>query len=73
MKIFVKVKPKAGEEKVEKIDSTHYVVHTKEIPEKGKANEGIIRLLSTYFSIPQSNIQIISGQKSRTKIIFIET
>ena len=30
MKLFVKVKPKAREERVEKTDETHFIVHTKE-------------------------------------------
>lgn len=72
MNILVKVKPKAREEKVEKIDDIHYIVHTKEIPEKGRATEGVVRQLSKYFSIPKSKIVIISGQKSRTKTFYIE-
>jgi uncharacterized protein YggU (UPF0235/DUF167 family) len=71
MKIFVKVKAKAREEKVEKTDEVHFVVHTKDIAEKGKANEGVIRLLSHYFSIPKSHIYIISGETSRLKVINI--
>lgn len=69
MRIFVKVKPKARIEKIEKVDDIHYVVHTKETPEKGKANEGVIRLLSKHFSISKSNIIITSGKTSRLKII----
>ena len=72
MNITVKVKPKAREEKVEKLDNTRYVVYTKELPEKGKANKGIVRLLSKYFLISQSKIMIVSGQKSRTKIVNIK-
>lgn len=71
MKIFVKVKPKAREEKVEKIDENHYFIHTKNRAEKGKANEGVVRLLSVYFSVSKSAIKIASGKTSRLKIIDI--
>lgn len=71
MKLFIKVKPKARQEKVEQIDKDHLIIHTKEIAEKGKANEGVIRLLSLHFSVSKSQIAIISGQKSRTKIVTI--
>jgi uncharacterized protein (TIGR00251 family) len=71
MNIFVKVKPKARQEKIEKIDETHYVVHTKNIPEKGRANEGVIDLLAQYFSISKSNIIITSGKTSRMKVVVI--
>lgn len=73
MKLFVKVKPKAREDKVERTDETHYVVHTKSIPEKGKANKGVIQLLANHFKITQSQIQIVSGTTSHVKIITIHT
>ncbi len=71
MKIFVKVKPKAKEEKVEKIDDINFNVKVRELPEKGKANRAVIRALADYFNIGQSNIQIVSGSKAKLKIIEI--
>jgi uncharacterized protein YggU (UPF0235/DUF167 family) len=71
MNLIVKVKPKARDEKVEKIDDTHYVIYTKNIPEKGRANEGVIQLLSKHFSVPKSRITIISGKTSRLKGVLI--
>ena len=71
-RIIVRVKSKSREERVEKIDNSHYIIHVKEIPEKGKANEGVIRSLSKYFSISKSKIVIISGHQSHTKAIFVE-
>jgi len=71
MEIFVKVKPASGEEKVEKIDEAHFVVSVKELPVKGLANKGIVRVLSGYFSVPQSKVRIVSGHFSRQKVIKI--
>ncbi|PIZ87317.1 MAG: hypothetical protein COX92_01455 [Candidatus Nealsonbacteria bacterium CG_4_10_14_0_2_um_filter_40_15] len=71
MKIFVRVKPKAKEEKVEKIDDINFNVQVRALPEKGKANRAVIRALADYFNIGQSNIQIVSGSKSKLKIIEI--
>lgn len=71
MKIFVRVKPKAKEEKVEKIDDINFNVQVRALPEKGKANRAVIRVLAGYFNIGQSNIQIVSGSKSKLKIIEI--
>ncbi|MCX6730916.1 MAG: DUF167 domain-containing protein [Candidatus Roizmanbacteria bacterium] len=73
MKIFVKVKPKAREEKIIKIDSTHYLVHIKEAPEKGKANKAVIERMSEYYNIPKSHFKIISGLTSKQKSIEITT
>jgi len=72
MKIFVKVKPKAREEKVEKVDDINFRVSVKQSPEKGKANLATIRALADYFNISQSKISIVSGSTSRLKIIEIE-
>ena len=51
MKIFVTAKPNAREDKVEKIDDTHFVVWTTELPVKGQANFAIIKLLAEYFGV----------------------
>lgn len=72
MKIFVKAKPKAREEEVLKVDENHFIVAVKEPPVDGKANEAIVRVLSEYFKIPKAQVRIISGQKSRQKIIEID-
>ena len=52
MKIFVKAKPNAKVERVEKIDETHFVVAVKEPPLRGKANAAIVSALAEYFGIP---------------------
>jgi hypothetical protein len=38
-------------------------------PQKGKANQSLIKFLSQHFKIPKKNIAIISGEKSRDKKI----
>lgn len=71
MKIFVKAKPNAKEEKVQKIDDSHYLVAVKEPPVQGRANRAIIEALAAYFKISPSQINIVSGYSSRNKIIEI--
>jgi len=41
-------------------------------PEKGKANEEIIKKLAGHFRVPRNRVKIISGLKSKNKIIEIE-
>ena len=71
MKIFVTAKPNAREDKVEKINDTHFVVWTTELPVKGQANFAIIKLLAEYFSVSRLNIKIISGWTSRQKVVVL--
>lgn len=71
MKIFVKAKPGARKESVEKISENTFLVSVKEPPEKGRANQAILKALAAYFKIPVSNLTIVSGVTSRNKIIKI--
>jgi len=40
-------------------------------PEKGKANLELIKKLAKHFKVPSSQIRIVSGLKSRRKIVEI--
>lgn len=71
MKIFLKVKTKAKIKKLIKIDETHYIISISSPPENGKANKEIIKTLAKYFDTSISRINIISGEKSKEKIIEI--
>lgn len=72
MKIFVKVKPKAKEEIVEKIDDANFKVSVKEPPVQGRANRAVVKALADYFNASQSNVRIISGFTSKLKTIEIK-
>ncbi len=71
MKIFVKAKPSAKEEKIEKISENSFVVSVKEPPVQGRANEAIIKALANYFNVSKLNVKIVSGWTSREKVIEI--
>lgn len=71
MKIFVKTKTHAKKEYVEKIDENHYVVAVKEMPTEGRANKAVIEALAEYFKVKRSEVNILSGFKSKQKIIQI--
>jgi len=73
MKIFVKAKPFAREEKIVKIDDEHYEVSVTEPPVKGKANRAIVKALAEHFRVSMSDITIISGHFTTQKVINIET
>lgn len=78
MRIFIRAKLKAKEERVEKVkvqkltgEETQYLVSVKELPVDGKANEAIIRVLAEYFKVPKSQVRILAGRASREKIVEI--
>lgn len=71
MRIFVKARPLAGEEKVEKIDDQHYYIWVKEPPAKGLANRAIVKAAAEYFKVPVSTVKIVSGFTGRQKVLLI--
>lgn len=71
MKIFVKATPNAKEERVQKIDETHFIVSVKEPPKQGKANRAITKALARHFKTAPSNIKLISGFSAKQKVFEI--
>ena len=71
MRIYVKVTPRAGKNEVVKISEGEYKVKVTAVPEKGKANEAVIKLLADYFNISKSSINIIVGKTAKIKIVDI--
>ena len=86
MKIFVKAKPGAKENKVtppplklfESGPASHeasqdtYSVSVKERPVDGRANEAITKLLAEYFKVPRSHVRLLSGTTSKRKVFEIK-
>ena len=68
MKKTVKVKTKAKEEKVVEVGERSFEVWVKALPEKGKANTAVVKLLAKYFKMSQNNIKIIVGKTNSRKI-----
>lgn len=71
MKVFVKVKTGAKKETVKQIDFNNFVVAVSARPEKGKANEAVLKALSEFLKIPFWRFGIVSGYTSKEKIIEI--
>ncbi len=84
MKIFVKIKPRAKVESVERVrqpslglkgtadEVVVYKVSVKEPPVDNKANEAVVRVLAGYFDISRSSVRLVSGQTSKQKIFEID-
>jgi len=68
MKIQVKVKPNSRTEELSR-EGTSFIVKVKEPPKEGRANQAVIKLLAEHFGVPQSQVRILSGFKSKNKVI----
>ena len=74
MKIAIKVKAGAKKDEIisyEKQDDGDYILKlsVKQVPENGKANEAVIKLLAKEFRMRREDIQIVSGARSSTKLV----
>ena len=68
MKIHVKVKPNSRTEELSQ-EGDSFIIKVKEPPKEGKANQAVIKLLAEHFGVPHSQVRILSGFRSRNKII----
>jgi hypothetical protein len=73
MKISIRVKPNAKENKVEKTGRNQFSVWVKAAAKEGKANKEVIEVLAEHFKVPKSCISIITGLTSKRKIVEIDT
>ena len=65
--ISVKVKTRSRQSKVEPLGVAEYKVWVTEVPEKGRANEAVIELLSEHLGRAKSTIRLVSGASSTRK------
>ena len=70
--IKVKLHPQAGRNSIDGIQEGKLKVNVTSPPEKGKANEALLKLLSRILGIAKSNIEIVSGETSREKVILVK-
>jgi len=71
LKISVKVKAGAKQERVQKLSPQEYNLWVKAPAKQGLANQAVIALLSGYLSTPKSCITILKGRSCARKIIEI--
>jgi len=72
MLIKVKVFPNSKRQEIIKKSEDSFEIRVKEKPEKGRANREVLKVLGSYFKIPESKIRLIRGFKKRNKIFEIK-
>jgi len=71
-KLSLTIKPGSSQEKIVENNDGSLVVYLRAKPHDGEANTALIKLLSKHFHIGKTSITIISGAKSRNKVIEIQ-
>ncbi|MBE0430872.1 MAG: DUF167 domain-containing protein [Dehalococcoidia bacterium] len=70
MKVRIRVRPNSRTEEVTR-EGDGFMVNVKEPPHEGRANRAVIKLLAGHFGVPQSRVTILSGLRSRDKVVEI--
>lgn len=68
MRVAVKVITHASRDAIEKLGEGKYKVWVRALPEKGKANEMVLKLLALELEVPVSKIKLVSGSTSAQKV-----
>ena len=67
-RINLRVIPRAKQTKIVGTDGV-YRVYITAAPVDGAANAAVIKILSEYFDVPKTQIQIVRGQTARDKVV----
>ncbi len=71
MRIYIKVIPRSSEIKVEKFSEGEYRIKLTAPPVEGEANKQLMDVLAKHFGVSKSQIAIVGGKSTRTKIVDI--
>jgi len=76
VRIAVRITPKARRDGIEGLADTaaggaELRVSVTAVPEDGKANRALVKLLAKLWGVPKSAVEIVSGETDRHKILSI--
>ena len=74
MKLAIKVTTNAKQDHVKEggvnaFGNRVLKIKTTAVPQDGKANEAVIRIVSDYFKVKRGAVKILSGETARLKIL----
>ena len=72
MNLNVRVQPKSNRNSVEIADDDTVRVRVTAPPDRGKANDAVVRLLASKLGVSKSVVRIVRGHTSRSKVIQVE-
>ena len=67
----IKVHPKASRAKIVANDE-FFDIYVTEVPEKGKANASVVKLLSKEFKVAKTKFTIVAGETSKIKTVVVD-
>jgi uncharacterized protein len=68
-RLRIRVSPGARRTEIVGRQGDAWKVRVAEAPERGRANEALLRLLADRLGVPRSELRLVSGQAGRDKLI----
>ena len=72
MRYTVSVKPGGSKNEVVENSPNELIIKTTARAHDGEANKAVVEILAKYFHVGKTKIKIVSGEKSKKKIIEVE-
>ena len=72
MRVLLKVQPRSSSNEVEREADGSLRVRVTARPEKGKANEAVLRMVAEHFRVKRSAVALVSGATSRRKVVEVQ-
>ncbi len=73
VRLYLRLTPKASCDDISGIeegpDGSVLKAKVRAIPDKGKANTALVKLIAKWADLPKSDIRVVSGHKSRLKTV----
>lgn len=70
--LSVKVIPRSSRNQIEVDSEVDFRIKVTSPPVDGAANQAIIELISSYFHLARSRVEVIGGQKSKHKRLLVK-
>ena len=76
VELFVRLTPKSSRDEVEGVERSadgraHLKARVRAVPEKGKANQALVRLLADTLRLPVRDLAVVAGETARLKTVRI--
>jgi uncharacterized protein YggU (UPF0235/DUF167 family) len=77
VELFVRLTPRASRDEIGGVEATadgreHLAARVRAVPDKGKANVALERLLADWLGVPRSTVRVHAGATQRLKTLRIE-
>jgi uncharacterized protein YggU (UPF0235/DUF167 family) len=77
IELFVRLTPHASKDEIGSVETTadgraHVAARVRAIPDKGKANAALEKLVASWLGVPRTNVSVSAGFTQRLKTLRIE-